>query len=205
MKVILVNVVYKSADYDPAVYKKMAVIAIVPNTHARVEIENAVTEALKAKGIHAVTTWSLFPMANNTELIKQAGFTGEKRKEIIREKVAENNIDAIMLVTMFDAKREQRYVPGSSTSVGIGIGAPVYGYPYASYFGYAWEVTSEPGYYEDASKYFIESNLYDIASEKLLWTGQTKTEMSSTLETEASKFANVIVTRMMADSQPKTK
>lgn len=194
--------VYKSGEYNPASYKKMAVLAIVPNTHGRVEIENAVVNALQAKGIRAITTWSIFPMANQTELIKQAGFTGEKRKEIIREKVSENHIDAILLITLFDSRKEQRYVPGSSTSVGIGVGAPVYGYPYAAYFGYAWEVTSTPGYYEDASTYFIESNLYDIASEKLLWTGQTRTDMASNLQTEAGQFSKVVVSRLMADSKP---
>jgi hypothetical protein len=197
--------VYKSGDYAPASFKKMAVIGIFPNTHARVEIENAVVESLKAKGIHAITTWSIFPMAHDTELIKQAGFTGEKRKEIIRQKVTENNIDAVLVITLFDSRKETRYVPGTSTAVGIGVGAPVYGYPYAAYFGYAWEVTSQPGYYEDASTYFLESNLYDIASEKLLWTGQTRTDMASNLQTEAEKFSNVVVSRLIADSQAQKK
>lgn len=197
--------VYKSGDYNPASYKKMAVIAIAPKTHGRVEVEKAVVAELKSRGINAMETWSIFVFANDPELLKQAGFTGERRKEIIRQKVTENHIDALLTITLFDSRKEQRYVPGSSTSVGIGVGAPVYGYPYAAYFGYAWEVTSEPGYYEDASTYFIETNLYDVASEKLLWTGQTKTTMNSSLATEAEGFSKLVVTRMIEDSKPAKK
>jgi hypothetical protein len=197
--------VYKTGEYNLASYKKMAVIAIAPKTHGRVEVEKAVVAELKSRGINAIETWSIFVFANDPELLKQAGFTGERRKEIIRQKVTENHIDALLTITLFDSRKEQRYVPGSSTSVGIGVGAPVYGYPYAAYFGYAWEVTSEPGYYEDASTYFIETNLYDVASEKLLWTGQTKTTMNSSLATEAAGFSTLVVTRMIEDSKPSKK
>jgi hypothetical protein len=195
--------VYKASDYNPAVYKKLAVIALVSKNQARVEIENAVVDKLRAKGIKAMTTWSIFQFANNAEVMKQAGLTGEKRKEIVRQKVTENNIDGLLIITLFDANREKRYVPGTSTSVGVGVGGPVYGYGYSAYCGYAWEVTSTPGYYEDASTYFLESNLYDVASEKLLWTGQTKTDMTYSIEREAYDFANVLVNGIIDGSKKK--
>ena len=197
--------IYKNGDYDMKSYKRLAVLAIVPNTHGRVELEKAIVAELRSKGVRAMETWSIFVFANDPELIKKAGFTGDKRKEIIKEKVTQNDIDAILTVTMFDSKKEERYVPGSSVSVGVGVGAPVYGYPYAAYMGYAWEVTSEPGYYEDASTYFLETNLYDIASEKLLWTGQTKTKMNYSLEQETERFSKVVIPRMMADGAPLNK
>jgi hypothetical protein len=197
--------VYKAADYNPAVYKKMAVIAIVPKNQARVEIENAVVDQLRTKGIKAMTTWSIFQFANDPELLKKAGFVGEKRKEVIHQKVTENNIDALLTITLFDANREQRYVPGSSSSVGIGVSGPVYGYGYSAYCGYAWEVTSTPGYYEDASTYMLESNLYDIASEKLLWTGQTRTDMNYGIEKEAYDFSRVLVNGIIDGSKQKKK
>ena len=199
-----ITYVYKAGNYKLDTFRKLAVLAVIPNTHGRVEVEEAVVAAMNAKGIHAVTTWSIFPLANNTELIKKAGFEGEKAKEIVREKVEKNSIDGLLIITMFDSKKEQRYVGGSSTAVGIGVGMPgypVYGYPYYAYFGYAWEVASEPGYYVDASTYFIESNLYDISTEKLVWTGQTKTKMQTTLTDEAAHFGKVLTDRMISDSK----
>jgi hypothetical protein len=197
--------VYKAEDYNPAGYKKLAVIAIVPKDQTRIEIEDAMVAQLKAQGINAVSTWNTFQFANHPEMLKKAGFEGEKRKEVIRQKVAENHMDAILTVTLFDAKEEQRYVPGTTTAVGIGVGGPVYGYPYAAYMGYAWEVTSTPGYYENSSTYLLETNLYDIASEKLAWTGQTRTDMNYSAQKEIWDFSKIVVTRLVADSKPRKK
>jgi hypothetical protein len=197
--------VYKPAEYNPLVYKKLAVIAIVPKNQARVQIENYVVDQLRARGIKAMTTWSIFQFANNPEVLKQAGFVGEKKREIVRQKVSENNIDALLTITLFDANREKRYVPGTSSSVGVGVSGPVYGYGYSAYCGYAWDVTSTPGYYEDASTYMLESNLYDISSEKLLWSGQTRTDMKYSLEQEAYDFSKVLVNGIIDGSKQKKK
>jgi hypothetical protein len=197
--------VYKPAEYNPAVYKRLAVLAIVPKDQVRIAIEDAMVSQLRSKGINAVSTWSDFVFANQTELIKKAGFEGEKRKEIIKQKVTQHNIDALLIITLFDSKREQRYVQGSGPTVGVGVGVPVYGYPYSAYFGYAWDVTSTPGYYEDTSTFMFESNLYDIASEKLLWSGQTKTDMNYSLEQEINGFCKIVTSRLVADGQPAKK
>jgi hypothetical protein len=193
--------VYKSASFNLGTYKKLAVLALLPNDQARVLVEKAVAASLTSRGVHAVTTWSEFVFANKPEIVKQAKLTDEQRKEIIRKKVTENNIDALLIITKFNSKTEERYVPGSSVSVGIGMpGYPVYGYPYYGYYSYAYNVISEPGYYENVATYFVETNLYDVASEKLLWTGQTSTEVSNSFETDATQFGEVLVKRMIEDS-----
>jgi hypothetical protein len=192
--------VFKSANYDLGSYKKLAVLALLPNDQARVLVENAMVASLKSKGIHAVTTWSEFVFANKPEVIKEAKLTEEKRKEIIRQKVTENHIDALLIITKFNSKTEQRYVPGSSVSVGIGMpGYPVYGYSYYGYYSYAYNIISEPGYYENIATYFVETNLYDVASEKLLWTGQTSTEVSNSFDTDVTQFGEIVAKRMIAD------
>ncbi|MCX6244951.1 MAG: hypothetical protein NTU98_09630 [Bacteroidetes bacterium] len=195
--------VYKAADFNPAVYKKLAVIAIVPKNEARIEIEDAVVAQLRAKGIKAVTTWSIFVFANNPELLKKAGFEGDKKAEIIRQKMAQHNIDALLTITLFDKKNEQHY--SSGPTVGIGVSAPAYGYPYSTYYTYAVDLTSQPGYYETTTSYLLESNLYDIASEKLLWTGQTSTDMNYDLQNTVVGFSQVMVGRLLEDSKPKKK
>jgi hypothetical protein len=193
--------VYKSANFNLGSYKKLAVLALLPNDQARVLVEKAVVASMTSQGIHAVTTWSEFVFANKPDIIKQANLTNEQRMEIIRKKVTENNIDALLVIAKFNSKTEERYVPGSGVSVGIAApGYPVYGYSYYGYYSYAYNIISEPGYYETVSTYFVESNLYDIASEKLLWTGQTSTELSNSFDTDAEKFGEVLVRQMITDS-----
>jgi hypothetical protein len=196
------RVSWKTGEYEPKTYKNIGVVAILPKTSTRVEIETAVADAFAVRGIPCRTTWSIWAFANNPELLKEAGFEGENMKKIIIQKVTEQKIDALLVISLFDSKKETRYVPGRSASIGVGFSPgmyPAYGYPYYGYIGYSFTTMSEPGYYEDASTYFTETNLYDIASEKLIWTGQISTEMQSPLEEEVYKFARVLVGGMLKD------
>ncbi len=191
---------WKTGDYAPKKFSKIGIIALMKSNEARVDVETGVAEALRLKGINSIVTYDLWPFANNQEIMKKMGLSQEQLKEVIQQKVAEQKMDGLLIITLFDAFKEKRYVPGNSVSVGVGISPgmyPAYGYPYYSYYGYAFNTMTTPGYYEDASTYFIESNLYDIASGNLIWTGQTSTEMQSSLETEAEKFGRILVKGML--------
>jgi len=194
------KVAWKTGEYAPKHFQNIGILAVLKSTEARIDVENGVKEALEARGIKGTDTWVIWPFANNQEIIRKMGYEGEKLKEIIQQKVKEAQMDALLIITLFDAFKEERYVPGKSVSVGIGISPgmyPAYGYPYYAYYGYAFNTMSTPGYYVDASIYFVESNLYDIASEKLIWTGQTSTQIESSLEKEGEKFGRVLVNGMI--------
>jgi len=193
---------WKTGDYAPKKFSKIGIIALMKSDEARVDVETGVAQALRLKGINATETYDIWPFANNKEIMNKMGLSQEQLKEVIQQKVAEQKMDGLLIITLFDAFKEQRYVPGNSVSVGVGISPgmyPAYGYPYYGYYGYAFNTMSTPGYYEDASTYFIESNLYDIASGSLIWTGQTSTEMKSSLEIEAQKFGLALTRGMLKD------
>lgn len=196
------RVSWKNGEYPPKQFKKIGILAMLRSNEARIDVETGIKEALAVQGILGVETWGIWQFANNPEIMQKMGMEGEKLKETIKRKVAEQGMDALLVITLFDAFKEQRYVPGKSTSVGVGVGFgqgmyPAYGYPYYGYVGYSFNTMTTPGYYQDASTYFVESNLYDIATEQLIWTGQTSTKMESSLEQEAEKFGRVIVKGMI--------
>jgi len=191
---------WKTGDYEPKQFKNIGILAILKSNEARIDVETGIRDALKARGIKGTDTWSIWQFANNPEIMKKMGMEGEKLRETIKQKVAEQNMDGLLIVSLFDAFKEKRYVPGKSTSVGVGFSPgmyPAYGYPYYGYIGYSFNTMSTPGYYQDASIYFVESNLYDIASEKLIWTGQTRTKMETSLEVEAEKLGRLLVKSMI--------
>jgi len=193
------QVAWKTGDYPPMTFKHIGVLAVLKSDEARIDVEEGVVNALRAKGIRATVTWDIFPFANKPDVIKKMNLTGEQLRQAIVQKVTEQQMDGLIIVSLFDSKKEQRYVPGKSVSVGIGISPgvyPAYGYPYYAYFGYAFETMSQPGYFVDASTYFTESNLYDITTEKLIWTGQMSTKMENDLEDEGALFGRTLVRAM---------
>lgn len=194
------RVAWKTGEYAPMQFRNIGILALIQSNEARIDVEAAVSDALRAKGINSTVTWDIWPFANNQEIMKKMNLSQEQTREVIKQKVAEHKMDALMIITLFDAFKEERYVPGNNVSVGIGISPgiyPAYGMPYYGYYGYAFNTMNTPGYYVDASTYFVESNLYDISTEKLIWTGQTSTSMQSSLGTEAEKFGRILVKGML--------
>lgn len=178
-------------DVVPKKYSKVAIVAISPNTQTRASVESVVAEKLNAAGIKAVPTFNTFPFAGK---IGELGLDQETVQRKIREKINENGMDALLTIVLLDKKKEDRYVEGSS----ISLAAPVYGYPYYGYYSYAYATVYDGGYYTTSTTYFLETNLYDVASEKLIWTAQTSTMDPSSLEKEAASYATLIVNDMLA-------
>jgi len=176
---------------QPKKYSKVAVVVLSPNTENRAIVETAVAQQFNASGVKAVATFNTFPFAGKISGIAM-DTTGLQQK--IRQKITDNNMDAVLTIVLLDAKKEQRFVQGSS----ISIAAPVYSYPYYGYYNYAYATVYDGSYYKNTTTYFVESNLYDVASGKLIWTGQTTTEDPESLDKEAPNFARVVVQDILA-------
>ena len=171
-------------------YQKLGVVVMIPDMANRATVEDAVAKELRARGIKASPTFNTFPFAGK---IGELGLDSATTQQKIRQRVNDNHFDALLLIVLLDKRKEQRYVEGSS----ISIGAPVYGYPYYGYYYYAYSTVYSSGYYTTSTSYFVESNLYDVASQKLVWTAQTNTEDPTSIETESANFAKIIVDNLM--------
>jgi hypothetical protein len=193
-------------NLEPKQYEKLAVLVFSPNVNSRGNVELALADEFEKAGVKAMSTFSLFTMASNMAEIKAAGITDEQIEEAMKKKIADNNIDALLIVSVLNTKKHERFVQGGGVSVGVGVGGmgfanpyynamayPAYNYPYYGYYSYTVASTSSPGYYETTTDAFVESNLYDIASEKLIWTAQTNSKEITSVEKEAPKFAKIIV------------
>lgn len=194
---------WKISKDAPKKYKKLAILAMLPNLDTRTKLENILQDELSSKGIRARGTWSFTPFAGDAEMKKKLGYVGEKLRDVIRKKTIDFEIDGLLIITLLDAIKEERYVEGTSvgfsTAFATDMGGGMYGLPYYDYYSYVHTVSSTPGYYEDASTFFVETNLYDVATEKLVWSAQTTTKDLNAFEKEAEKYAKLIVSKMLKD------
>ena len=69
-------------------------------------------------------------------------------------------VDGIILMRLTDVEKSTDYVQGNTYYGGWGYGGAMY---------------STPGYYEENKTYYVETNIYDVKSNKLLWSGTTST------------------------------
>jgi hypothetical protein len=139
---------------------------------------------LESRGRTAVKSSDFFPL----------NITAAKRvaKEKIDEAIKKSECDAVMTVALLDVKTEQHYTPGT-------VYYPVnYGF-YGSYYGYYnfyYPQVYSPGYYTEEKVYYIESNFYDVASDKLIWSVQSETYEPSGLKSWFQGYSYMLINHL---------
>jgi hypothetical protein len=175
-------------------YNNIGVSVLLPHDGNRLVVEEALAAEFKKRGINASITFYKFPLAGRKDIIQNLNLTDEELKNGIVKKIKENKIDALLTVTIFNTKTEERYV---SRQVGFtpyyDHTMPMYNRTYYDYYSYLYHTTYAKGYYETDATYFIETNLYDVESEKLQWTAQSETKNMNSVEEEAIVFSRIIV------------
>jgi hypothetical protein len=159
---------------------KILFIALVKNESYRRVIEDKLVALSKGKGLASYT------FVTGSNLSK----TG---KEAITQRLKADNIDLIMIMRLVDVNEETRYVPGSAMNSYGGMSG--YGGYWGGY-GYAAPIYYTPGYYTTDKKYLVETNVYSVEEDKLLWSGTTSSMNPSKIETTTAEIADAVIEKM---------
>jgi len=57
----------------------------------------------------------------------------------------------------------------------------------------------DPGYYTTDKNYYLEANLYDAATEELVWSSQSETTNPSSIETFSRSFSTTVINQLIKD------
>ena len=156
---------------------KVLVIAMVKDETSRRVIEDHLVKRVSGTGVASYTLVS-------TDMLKEAS------DEALKKIVTDGKFTHIILMRLADVEKETSYVPGTTTSFYGG---------YGRYYGYGAGMYSTPGYYTTDKNYFVETTVYSINPDKLLWTGTTKTVNPSKVEKTVNDIADVVAEKMKKD------
>jgi hypothetical protein len=141
---------------------KVLVMALVAQKEGslRNSMENEMVLALRAKGYNAVSAYQEYgPQA----------FRNMNEQRALRQ-IRERDIDQVMTIVMLDKSKEKQYVPGRVAYAPYG---PFYG-RWWGYYNWRFNNIYEPGYYTTNTRYFLESNLYDLRDKKMIYSAQSE-------------------------------
>ena len=130
------------------------VIAITGNEDTRRSFERKFVAQLKSVGVEAISSGDAIPMPADLEL----------KKETILNAVNQYENDAVIITHLTGKETKDVYTRGASTGRGF------HGF-YSSRFRYSLS----PGYSNTSTTLRLETNLYDVKTEELIWSGQSKT------------------------------
>ena len=86
----------------------------------------------------------------------------------VKARIHELNIDAVLLMRLIAVQKDQEYVPPSTYTASAG-------YDMYGYWGTGYVEVYDPGYTVEKTMATIQTDLYDVASEKLIWTSRSNT------------------------------
>jgi hypothetical protein len=111
-------------------------------------------------------------------------------------KLKNSGIDAVLTIVLLDKQKERKYVPGN-------IFYSPYGYYYNHFWGYRntlYRRIYEPGYYVTDTKYFWESNLYEMETQKLIYSVQTQSFDQANSESMGHEYGKMILKDMLKNN-----
>ena len=150
---------WRDPNYRAQPVRRVFIVAVMPQDAYRVSFENALAQALIAKGFQAATASSVFP-------------PGQLDKEQVAQYVLANQVD-LVIVQRLNKQISTEYVPPTMAYVPP---APYYGGWYG-YYGYGYGAVYSPGYMTENVNVIAETNVYTAQTkpEMLVWSGQSNT------------------------------
>ena len=176
---------WKADNITPKEYNKVMVLGIIreADRNVRIQMESHLVQDLKDLGYNAFSAYDQYgpKMFQNMS------------EEQANKKLAKDDVDAVLTIVLLDKQKERYYVPRTV----------IYS-PYVTYHNRMWGYYSslqnrieEPEYYQVTTKYFWESNFYDLSQGKLLFSVQTQSFEPSSAGDLAHEYGQKIVQSMV--------
>lgn len=185
-------------DPNATSYKDFFIAVLSKNQQVRQQLEGDIADRLKRAHVNVTRSLEVFPHSEKVE-------TPEEKKAAI-EKIKNLGHDAIMVIKLVNKTEDTRYVAGTNsyapTNIGIGTGynlqttgAPPPGQygAFGMYYLDNYGSHTTPGYYQMDQAYFLESNLFDAKTEKLVWSAQSEVFNPANLPSASGDFSFVMV------------
>jgi hypothetical protein len=167
-------------------YKKLFVAVMSQDLAFRDNLEKDIALAAQKRGLQTALSLDVFPPNMTKSQLPP--------KEDLHRILEKTGSDIIMLVAIKDVKEETRYVPGSATSY-----SP-YGYGgYYGHYGGGMAYNYSPGYYTTDKIIYLETNLYNLATDELVWSAQSKTTNPADFSSFSREYIYAVLAQLKKD------
>ena len=167
-------------------FRKVIVLGLIKESDRslREEMEQYLAASLRAKGQDAICACDLYSPKEFDRMTEEQAV----------ERLRNSGVDGVLTVVLLDKTKERYYVPGHVQYT-----------PYMVYYNRFWGYSRtlygriySPDYYTTDTKYFWETNLYDLMSDKLLYSAQSQSFDPSSTSSMGREHARLILDDLSA-------
>ncbi len=168
---------WKAENITPQKFNKVLVLGLIKENDRSMQekMENHFVGDLQQLGYNAVSSLQEFGPKVFDKMEETAAIA----------KLKNSGIDAVLTIVLLNKEKERQYIPPNYFN-------RFWGYSYNWY-----QRIYEPGYYVTSTKYFWESNFYEMAAQKLLYSVQTKSFDPANAESLGHEYGRMIVKNMV--------
>lgn len=173
-------------------YTTVFVAALIQRSDLKFAIEDDLGNAAKKKGFKVVKGYELFPPNFNKDNMKD--------KDLVLKTISNKGCDVILSVAIIDIKSETHYTPASGYTPYAGYGPyGAYGPGFYGYYSYWAPTIYSPGYYTTDNTYFIEANAYDVETQAMIWSVQSKAYNPKSIEEASKEYTALLMDQFEED------
>ncbi|MEI9908209.1 MAG: hypothetical protein WDO71_00150 [Bacteroidota bacterium] len=177
---------WKADNLQLKQYKKVLVLGLIndPDRTIRENMEEQLVSDLEELGYDAVCSCDEFG---------HKAFEKMNEKEALA-KLSNSSVDAVLTIVLLDKEKEKYYVPGRVNYSPYSIQQNRFWGYYNTMYGRVYS----PGYYQTDTRYFWESNFYDLThGQELLYSVQSQSFEPGTTKTLGHEYGQLIVKDML--------
>ena len=174
---------WSDPKYSGPALEKILVIGVIKDDIQRRSFEEEFSKLITSNGRAGIASYTLMP-----------DLQGVDQKEEVLAVVDKVAADGVMIVTLQGVSKEQRDVPPSVNympSAGFGYGMGMYGY-----YGMSHTTVYTPGYTVTDTIVRLDTKLFAVSTEKMIWAGKTESFNPSSAQTVINELATVVTSDM---------
>jgi hypothetical protein len=185
--------------YKGKKFNNILVVAIHDDIVKRNSVESAFVKELSQDKIKASTSSSVLDLSK-MERNKEGKLDSAKREEV-RKKISDAGYDGAIVISLLDIKEKTEYVPGQTyykPNYYTGY-SPYYYNGFYNYSFNTYSVVTTPGYYVNKKNFYIETRLFDLQADDMVWASNSETLNPSSASEFANSLAAAVVNSMKSD------
>ena len=184
---------YRNPGYEATVFKKVMVIGVAQDQKGRQAFEEALVAAITEEGGTAQASINVLP---NEERISE---------EQLHAAIDAGGFDAVLITRVLSVDKSKEYTPPkayNNPQTRYYPASPGWGYGYGGYYGFygtTFAEVHEPGYFETSTTLKLETNLYSVATNDLVWTGQSETVDPESIDDARGSMTQAVAKKLKAE------
>jgi hypothetical protein len=176
-------------------FDKVFIIVMTADVEARSVFENDLAAMATSRGHKVVKSSDVIPISlQNPKL---------PTKDEVISKIKETGCDGAFVASLLKKEESIDYTQGTTAYSVSPYSA--YSGTFTGYYSYWYPSVSTPDYYDHEKTYFMRSNLYDVATEEIMWSVQSKIFSPSTLKQFSKEYTATLVKQLEKQKLLKTK